>query len=167
MGKRGPLPQGAAAAWLKGSGPQPTPSQPANEPPEMPEDLPPEACPIWRGLVPQLTDLGIVTPLDTIALGDMCICIARLAACEKDITSHGILVDGRWGKVRNPALQAAREYRAALQNWARRFGLTPGDRDRIEIPEDEEDHHNPLLDFIREGRTPKESQAHAVARSGT
>jgi len=151
MGERGPLSQNATAAWLKGNGPMPTPSQSANEPPEMPEDLPPEACPIWRALVPKLIDLGIVTSLDTVALGDMCLCIARLAACERDITGRGVLVEGDRGKVKNPALQIAREYRTALQNWARRFGLTPGDRDRIEIPEDT-DHQNPILELIEGGR---------------
>jgi P27 family predicted phage terminase small subunit len=125
----------------------------------MPKDLPPEARPIWRALVPKLIDLGIVTSLDTVALGDMCLCIARLAACEKDITDRGVLVEGDRGKVKNPALQVAREYRTALQNWARRFGLTPGDRDRIEIPEDE-DNGQSLADILM-GHVTKESQTYA------
>lgn len=135
MGKRGPIREPAAFALLKGRkavaderGTAP------NGAPRMPGDLDIDTRKIWRAVVPRIAALGILSPLDQYALRDMCVCLTRLLECEADISARGVLVEGERGKVKNPALQIARQYRESLQKWSQKFGLTPGDRDRIDLP---------------------------------
>jgi P27 family predicted phage terminase small subunit len=153
MGKRGPIGDSDNDKWLKGTGAKPADqtspaTRKAQGAPTMPADLPPAAKTIWRKLVPKLNDLGRLTPLDGVAVADMVLCICRLKECEDDITARGVLVAGDRGPVKNPSLQAAREYRAALQRWSQRFGLTPGDRDRIEEAEEPDGEKTPLAEYL-------------------
>lgn len=120
MGKRGPLPEKR---------------QHAGEPcvPKMPAELPVAAKSAWRRIVPKI-EREILRAVDQTSLADMCICVARMEECERDITERGVLVPGDRGKVKNPSCQLSRQYRDAFQRWSQRFGLTPWDRDRIEMP---------------------------------
>jgi phage terminase small subunit len=56
-----------------------------------------------------------------------------LQQCEEIIDKTGLLVKGAKGVRKNPASQAAREYRLAVQRWAGEFGLTPAAGTKIEI----------------------------------
>ncbi len=99
-----------------------------------------EARPYWRRLAPRLRKLGLLSELDVPALADLCVCWARLDACELDVKTRGLLVNGERGKVKNPACQLARQYRDQLWKLAARFGLTPVDRRGLDVhvsePED-------------------------------
>ena len=115
-----------------------------------PLDLPDEARPFWRRLAPKLRRLGLLTELDTLAVADMCLCLARLKAAEDLIAREGLLVPGERGLVKNPACQLAREYRAAAVKWGARFGLTPSDRSGLSVglPEPAD----PFATFLAKGR---------------
>jgi P27 family predicted phage terminase small subunit len=129
---------------------------PKNEPkprpvrPPCPRWLPVEAKRIWRALAPKLERVGLLTEADGPAFADMCLCLARLREAEEDISRRGLLVPGDRGMVKNPACQLAREYRAALQKWAARFGLDPASRSTMDLARDGEgDEMEELLNAIR------------------
>jgi P27 family predicted phage terminase small subunit len=107
--------------------------------PEPPAGLPPEALSEWRRLTELLSARGDLSELDQAALADYCLCRIRLEECERLIAEQGVLVRGQRGLVKNPALQIARQYRAALQKWSDLFGLTPASRGKINIPRQEID----------------------------
>jgi P27 family predicted phage terminase small subunit len=97
-----------------------------------PDTLPAGARAIWRELVPRLVATGTITAADRLGLADMTLCVWRLHQAEAEVERLGLTVQGtRGGPVRNPAAALAREYRQAVQAWAARFGLTPGDRARL------------------------------------
>lgn len=109
--------------------PQPKPAIP-----RLPRGFHPEARKHYRALVPILAEAGLVTEADAVALRDMCLCIARLEEAEAAIDEHGLTVpDGRGGVKRNPATMLAKEYRSALLQWARRFGLDPYSREGLDV----------------------------------
>lgn len=110
------------------------PPQPKPAIPKLPRGFHKEAAKIYRTLVPVLAEAGLVTEADAVALQDMCLCIARLQEAERAVDEHGLTVpDGRGGVKRNPATLLAKEYRAALLQWARRFGLDPYSRDGLDV----------------------------------
>jgi P27 family predicted phage terminase small subunit len=112
----------------------------------MPANLPADVAREWRRLAPQLLPLGLVG-LDTIALRDLCTCVARLQAAEVDIDTRGQLIEGyRKSKVKNPSLQIAREYRLSVTRWCDRFGLTLKARSILVVPEPES--KEPSLDEL-------------------
>lgn len=106
--------------------------------PRMPAGLTPEVQRAWRRVVPALAEHGL-QPVDTTALVDLCVCLVRLGEAEAAITEHGVVVMGYRGSlVKNPAVSIAASYRQALQKWADRFGLTPGARAKLILPEPED-----------------------------
>jgi P27 family predicted phage terminase small subunit len=133
------------------------PDRERNEPkplplaPPCPKWLPREAKREWRRLVPQLEKLGLVSRLDRDALADLCLTVTRLREAEAKVEELGVLIPSGTGWKKNPAVTAAAEYRKALARWAERFGLTPGDRGRLDLPqvENEEDEFEK---FLREGQ---------------
>ncbi len=105
--------------------------------PEPPASLPPAALNEWERLTRLLSARGDLSELDQAALADYCLCRVRLEECERQIAEQGVLIHGQRGLVKNPALQIARQYRAALQKWSDLFGLTPASRGKINIPKQE------------------------------
>jgi P27 family predicted phage terminase small subunit len=121
--------------------------QPAQASGRMPADLPKEARPYWRKLAPKLRRVGLLTELDVPALADLCLCLARARQAEDLVTSKGVLVAGDRGMVKNPAIQVARDYRAAAARLMARFGMTPSDRSGLAMrPAEEAD---PLQAFLK------------------
>jgi P27 family predicted phage terminase small subunit len=145
---KGRIPASLAARWMR-SGIGARPAVAKGTAPAMPRDLPKGARQYWRRLVPQLTERGVnLQPEDAPALGDLCLCLARLAQCEREITEQGVVVESyRGGKARNPALMAAGQYRQQFLKLAARFGLTPIDRARLELPEPEREEGR-LSDYL-------------------
>lgn len=112
----------------------PNTPKPKSAIPKLPRGFHKEAGKIYKELVPVLAEAGLVTEADAVALRDMCLCIARLQEAEQAIDEHGLTVpDGKGGVKRNPATLLAKEYRAALLQWARRFGLDPYSRDGLDV----------------------------------
>lgn len=105
--------------------------------PAAPPSLPEEARAEWDRMVILLGRRGDLSELDQAGLADYCLCKVRLEQCEEDIGKRGVLIEGQRGFVKNPALQIARQYRAALQRWVDFFGLAPAPRGRISVPKSE------------------------------
>lgn len=100
--------------------------------PDPPAGLPAAAKREWDRISELLSNHGLLDDLDQRTLGDYCTAVARLEAAEADISRRGVLVKGyRGARVKNPSLQIAREYRAAVAQWAKVFGLSPEARGRI------------------------------------
>ena len=99
----------------------------------MPADLPEEARPYWRQLAPRLRSVGLLTPIDVVAFGDLCLCLARTAEAELDVSARGLLIQGERGLVKNPAIQIGRDYRAQAMRLMARFGMTPSDRSGLAV----------------------------------
>jgi P27 family predicted phage terminase small subunit len=67
-------------------------------------------------------------------LADLCICAARLAACEADIEARGLMVKGyRGAMVKNPSVAFGMQYRAALLKLTAQFGMTMASRGRLTL----------------------------------
>jgi len=130
---------------------------PQNEPkpkpvaPKCPSYFGPEVKKKWKQMAGRLERMGLLTEVDGPAFADYCVCLVRLDAAEKDITERGLLVPGDRGMVKNPSCQIAREYRAAAQKWAARFGLDPASRSGMDVtpPEREVDE---LDEFLKAGK---------------
>ena len=122
--------------------PKPAPLKPA-----CPKWLPSAAKRIYKEIAPQLERLGVLTEIDGTALGDYCLCLARLRECEQDIQARGMLVPGDRGQVKNASAQLAREYRAAALKWGKRFGLDPLSRSSLDI-DTEPDDDNVMRQFL-------------------
>lgn len=101
--------------------------------PAMPRGLPARARAEWRRITPILDSYKLITPLDAGVVGDYCLCIARLAEAESDITARGLLIGGKRDKVKNPSAQLARQYRQALGKYAELLGLAPAPRGRMDV----------------------------------
>jgi P27 family predicted phage terminase small subunit len=100
--------------------------------PRCPRDLPEPARPYWRKLAAVLGPAGTLTRADLPALADLCLCLARVAECERDLSEHGLLLPGRaGGVVKNPAATLAGQYRTAALRLFARFGMTPADRSGV------------------------------------
>lgn len=116
-------------------GQRPVPTAPDLAPavPKPPKGLPAGARAYYRKLAPLLAAAGVLTEADGPALADLCLCLHRLAECERLIETEGLTVMGKDGPKAHPATRLAKEYRAALQAWAARFGLTPHARGSLDV----------------------------------
>ena len=123
------------------------------EVPRMPRGIAREAIPYWRKIVHLVAARGILLPTDILALQDMCEVLARLKECEELLTTEGLITEGKYGPIRNPASMMANAYRAAWLKYATRFALTPVDRAGITAEAPEEKSLSEQLDeAIKEGR---------------
>jgi P27 family predicted phage terminase small subunit len=118
--------------------------------PEMPVGLSLPAQHEWRRVTGLLRDREALDSLDQAAINDYVVCWDRLRECEADIAERGCLVEsdrGR-GKVKNPSIQVARQYRDALVQWSKEFALTPAARSRVVMPEPKPPaEYDPWADF--------------------
>lgn len=115
--------------------------------PEAPPGMPEGARRFWQMLAPVLQRVGLLTEADLPALADLCVCLHRLQQAEERIETEGLVVDGLHGPVQNPAVAAAKTYRAAAQTWAKRFGLDPYSRGALDVvPQETKDEMARLLE---------------------
>ena len=98
--------------------------------PPPPSWLSDEIRELWFDMVPRLADRVALEGIDNAALADLVLCQFRLNQCEQSIAELGVLIPGARGEtlVKNPAVAVARSYRADLQHWFAKFGLTPAAR---------------------------------------
>src|SRR5690349_15340240 len=82
--------------------------------PSMPDGLSARAREAWARVLPLLAARGDLSEVDQTLLGDYCRLVGRREGVEADIDARGALIAGKRGSVKNPAVQLAREYRAAL-----------------------------------------------------
>lgn len=104
--------------------------------PTPPDNLTGAALEYWHQLAPGLTQSGVATQLDSLALGNLCWWVVeseRLKALPLDERPE------KWLYLVQVADKAVRDYMA-------RFGLTPSDRAKINVvPQEASD---PAAEFI-------------------
>lgn len=153
MGKRGPRSKPTALKVLDGARPdrintsEPVPGQGDVKPPTWLVELANISQPaggetaldVWNRLAPDLVDKGVLTPWDVDAFAVWCDAVVRHREAVAEITQHGVMVIGQKGeRVKNPAVQIARDYADTMTRIGARFGLTPSDRADLKIERGEQ-----------------------------
>lgn len=83
----------------------------------------------WRKITPLLERAGHLSELDGATIADYCVCDARLAHCNREITRFGYTIPGeRGGRRTNPAVTQANQLRSQLKWYIRALGLSPASR---------------------------------------
>lgn len=90
----------------------------------------------WDTTIRQLDAMSMLGRVDATVVVDYCICSARLAQCERELSRIGVTItDPKTGAVRrNPALTAANMYRQQLRFYVGELGLSPSARMRLNTP---------------------------------
>ena len=142
MGKRGPAPTPSATLKLRGTlradrvynEPEPPPGIP-----DPPDWLTPEAREAWNQLAPDLRASGLLTRLDSNALGRYCTLWVRWRVAEDFIATNGSVFTQRDGNGKSRGIKAfpqvaeASALAGALTRMEAEFGMTPSGRSRIHV----------------------------------
>lgn len=115
-------------------------------PPEPPDFLPVAARALWDQIVPELQRLQLLKPIDRAALTALCLTWDRLCAAQALIRREGLVLEGKHGPVKNPAVLIAEAASKELRAWSAHFGLTPSAEGRLGIPnpDGDADDDNPF-----------------------
>lgn len=149
MGRRGPTPRLDSKRGQMGVYTRPSPGEGSAFSLKAPKALSAAEVKEWRRLVDLLTRPPLtISERDEMALEDLARCICRLREAEADVTARGLTLETAKGPARNPSLLTCKEYRAAVQSWASKFGLTPDGRARLSLPRPTDELEDPhgLLD---------------------
>lgn len=106
---------------------------------DPPEPFPEAARVLWDELVPILSEVGVLSPVDRPALIALCRQWARAQAAAEQIEQGGqqtLLSTGSTGQViEHPLLGIERAASALLLRFAEQYGLTPVARTRLGLAE--------------------------------
>lgn len=133
----GPKPTPTALKVVRGDRPsrvnlaEPKPGE--NPYPEPPADLGPRAHDLWDRLAPDLHRAGVLTWWDADVFAVYCNAVEAHIEATIHIVEEGVLVPGERGLVKNPAFQIQSHASATILQYAARFGLTPSDRQRLNV----------------------------------
>jgi P27 family predicted phage terminase small subunit len=144
-----PQPKPVALKVLEGNpGKRRLPRQPKLAPltEHAPESLPAEGRAEWRRLQHEWGPIGLTTRADRAALLATCHTWATYVAACKEVTANGLtLVETHILRGKpytrtypNPSIKIARDALAQLIPLWARFGMTPADRARLDMPVVEE-----------------------------
>ena len=134
MGRRGPAPTPTALKVLRG---ETRPSRlnrdepmPAETLPLVPDDLSPAARPVWRRVLREFGQTGVIRGADGDVLRIYCETVARYERASQLLDQSGPLVRGaRSGElVKNPLHQIVRDNAVLIRALAGELGLTPAAR---------------------------------------
>lgn len=114
--------------------------------PQKPEGLSPDAAEMWDKIVAQMVGVGLLKPLDAMALEVACETFARWRDAVRKRREHGQLGKNSQGVVTAPWVgieeRASKEFRA----WCAEFGITPAAERHLTGPMGApEDEGNPFL----------------------
>ena len=97
-----------------------------------PSFLSKEARAEWRRIAPELTRLGLLTPLDRAAFAAYCASYARWVKVEMRLLKKGILAEGARGqRIASPLLWISTSAMKQMLKFGVEFGLTPSSRSRL------------------------------------
>jgi len=111
-----------------------------------PGNLSKEELAIWNDAAPQLFRAGVLTPLDAAALARYCRAEAMALRCADEIASEQLIIHTEQSVIKNPKLNAAREWANLARLLAAEFGMTPSSRSVVQAhqPGQGEDPTAPL-----------------------
>lgn len=137
-------------------------------PPEAPDWLPDEARAEWDRVVPELSRLELIKPVDRSSLTAYCLAWQRLVDAHKlqtehqiveveaikdangDVTDvvsldgHGLLAKNSQGLVRAPWIAIIEAASKELRAWAGEFGFTPSAENKLSVQESGNDEEDPF-----------------------
>jgi P27 family predicted phage terminase small subunit len=113
-------------------------------PPNPPTWLPREAKAEWRRVVPELSRLDLLKPVDRAALTAYCLAWDRLFTAQKMIDRDGLLASTSQGVGRHPAVAVVEAASKELRSWASEFGLTPSAEAKLSTKEATDDEDDPF-----------------------
>ena len=143
MGRRGPIPQPTRLKVLRGnpgrrrlSKGEPKPSDAL---PRCPRDLQPAARAVWKQLIPELAEMGILTHVDGRTLERYCVLWVRWQRAETFICKNGdvFAIKDDTGRVKYlqcfPQVAIANQLAQQLHRIEQDFGMTPASRSRVRV----------------------------------
>ncbi|MFD7081647.1 phage terminase small subunit P27 family [Streptomyces sp. NPDC059918] len=89
----------------------------------------------WRRIVPILEVSAGIGEVDHSTVKDLCVCVARIDQCERELSERGLMVTAERGTVKNGAATIAGQYRSQLARYIRELGLSPSARTAITAPQ--------------------------------
>lgn len=137
-------------------------------PPVAPEWLPDEAAAEWARVVPELSRLELLKPVDRASLTAYCLTWQRLVDAQKLATEHqivqaeairngdgvitdvvtlngyGLLAKNSQGLVRAPWIAVMEAASKDLRAWAAEFGFTPSAESNLGVKESGDDAEDPF-----------------------
>lgn len=134
MGSRGPGKMPTPLKILRGT--DRADRRPSSEPkprsgrPRMPIDLSPSARRVWRRVMLEMGQTGVITPADGDVLRLYCEAMARYVQAAQLLEESGPIIHGQRGTemVKSPLNQIVRDNAALVRALARELGLTPSAR---------------------------------------
>ncbi len=102
-------------------------------PPAAPDWLPAEARAEWERVVPELSRLDLIKPVDRAALTSYCLTWDRLVRAQAEMEADGgsVLGSNSQGRVRHPAVAVIEAASKELRAWASEFGLSPAAEGKV------------------------------------
>ena len=86
----------------------------------------------WRRIAPELTRLGLLTPVDRAAFAAYCQTYGRWVEVETLLLNKGVLVKGAKGQIiTSPLLWISTSAMKQMLKFGVEFGLTPSSRSRL------------------------------------
>jgi len=115
--------------------------------PVMPTDMTPEAQSVWRRIMRDFGQTGVLTAVDADSFRAYCEAASRYRQAAVLLEQSGPLVRGaRSGDlVRNPLHQVARDNAILMRAFARELGFLPSAREGLTVGHD--DAADPLADW--------------------
>jgi P27 family predicted phage terminase small subunit len=97
-----------------------------------PVGLPDSPAAVWREIMPELVEIGLVRSIDATVLEALCRAVARARDAEAMLDRDGLVIDGvRGGLVPHPASRIARDCWALALRISGDYGLTAVSRLRL------------------------------------
>lgn len=155
MGLRGPAPTPTAILRLTGtwrSKRNPAEPKPLRILPKPPIKLNKVAARIWRELIDELSQMGVIGNIDRRSLARYCHLTARWLKCEEFIADKGSIyvIKEKDGSVRYiqqyPQVSEANKLAAQLTRLEQEFGMTPASRARVRAEHKPENDQEDDLD---------------------
>ncbi len=103
--------------------------------PEPPKWLDKVARAEWARIVPQLTELGVLTRLDGQALEGYCVAYSNWVAAHLHVKKHGKRVKGPFGMEPNQNVKDEKDWSDKKRVLGADLGLNPTARSKVKAPE--------------------------------
>ncbi len=89
----------------------------------------------WERVGPELVQKQLLTEVDLAPFTGYCLNVSRMVKAERAVQAKGLTYTTEFGPKANPEVMIARQAGAEVLKFAKEFGLTPGSRTRVQIPD--------------------------------
>src|SRR5262245_33110551 len=104
-------------------------------PPRCPKLLKGEARKLWRELVPELHEQGLLAKVNRTALVGLCQTYGNVIAAEKILAKEGLTYESKHGyRCLRPEVTMAQKGWQLVRGFLQEFGLTPSSQGKIVVP---------------------------------